>query len=331
MILIGSRDAGPAEYLGLIAKQMQFDTKFIGSKISTPVFTKHNITQFHNDRDSYHDVQLILTGTCLGNGIDKDMITTGFNFNIKTVAFVDHWTLLQERFLDDDKRFMFSDYIVVNDEKAKQLAIDAGIPGNLLYSLGNPVLENNDISISGSGNDAIPESISAIKNSGKTILFISEQLMLDNLNDKYPSEGYNEFMVLEDIISTMGAEDVLLIKLHPQEEESKYDDYISENILISESQNSISFLLLNSDIVIGMRSMLLLEASNFRQDIISYRPGAKNTFIGNELKVTFPVTDKSALDKIITKGIPINNNKIQDIFAGSSERILSFISGLAEN
>ena len=35
-----------------------------------------------------------------------------------------------------------------------------------------------------------------------------------------------------------------------------------------------------------MGSMYLVEASLFRDDIISYRPNERSSFIGNELKLT---------------------------------------------
>lgn len=327
MILFGARDAGPAKYLSLLAQNMPCEMRFIGSATSTPVFQSYSIERFSGDVGKANDIRLIVTGTCLGDGLDKELVVTGKSRGIPTIAIVDHWTFMEQRFIDSAGCKVVPDEIIVNDEFARGRAIKAGLAKKHIHALGNPVLESGEIkecrSKDNSDWDDPPHKIAG----GKTILFVSEQLSLDYENNLYNSEGYDEFEVLEDICSVLTPKDSLEIKLHPQESRNKYDAYLSDRVSIVDSSVTLLTLLLKPDFVIGMRSMLLLEASNIRHDIISYRPRSRDSFIGNQLRVTFPVENRESLERALNGDTVIENRKVKDLFLGSIRQIQDFILG----
>jgi hypothetical protein len=324
MILMAANDAGPAEYMAMLARKLSGEIRYRGSQISSPVFNRSGIDSLPSGDVKSPECQLILTGTCLGDGIDKDMTRLGKDRGITTITFIDHWTLMKERFVTGAGETIFPDHIVINDDYAMSLAIEAGIPHQKLHALGNPVLENSDkLMATGAGNPQyVRENNNYFTN---VILFVSEQLARDYEAGLYPDEGYDEFGVLEDIIATVGPRDLLLIKQHPQEEMGKYARYLADNIQIADQEGSLYGLIDHADFIVGMRSMLLLEASNVNGKIISYRPGATSKFIGNELGITFPVHDRESLARVFSGEVEVSHKRIMDMFAGSTTKISIFV------
>ena len=44
------------------------------------------------------NIRLVVTGTCLQEGLDKKLVNWAKLNNIKSISCVDHWTLLKDRF-----------------------------------------------------------------------------------------------------------------------------------------------------------------------------------------------------------------------------------------
>ena len=73
-----------------------------------------------------------------------------------------------------------------------------------------------------------------------------------------------------------------------------------------------------------MGSMLLIELSFYRNDIISYRPNSLVPFIGNLHNITIPAIDLHSLDLAINlnaKGI----EEFRSNYFGSTKRIINFL------
>ena len=73
-----------------------------------------------------------------------------------------------------------------------------------------------------------------------------------------------------------------------------------------------------------MGSMLLIELSFYRNDIISYWPNTLKPFIGNLYNITVPVIDLHSLD------LSINSNatgleEFRSNYFGSTKRIINFL------
>ena len=82
-----------------------------------------------------------------------------------------------------------------------------------------------------------------------------------------------------------------------------------------------------ADKIIGMGSMLLLEASLHRNDVISFRPNASKKFIGNTLGVLTEINREKELIPALRFGVKANNNSAMN-FKGSKKRITNFLRSM---
>ena len=154
-------------------------------------------------------------------------------------------------------------------------------------------------------------------------MFISEQIKNGVLDGTSDQEGYDEFVVLNDLLSCISRTEHLVIKTHPEECLSKYKYVLRDNVTIL-NKCLVEDIANLADTIIGMSSMLLLELAIFRNDVISYRPNNKKEFIGNKMKVTLPAnTFRELRKKIKTKENA--ENTLKNYFEGSTERLAKFI------
>jgi hypothetical protein len=333
MILLVAAEAGSAEYLSLVARDYPSRFRFLASEVSRPIFERNGLEEGAFATRQLENISLVLSGASLGHNLDKELHRLAAAAGITSIAIVDHWTFLKERFVDSTGSLVLPDFIILNDDYARTLAEASGLPVNRIRVLGNPVLEMSGSRLLGDspGTSITAADANGYAGTGKTILFISEQLARDYANGLYANEGYDEYRVLEDLIAICEPGDCVLIKLHPQEDKTKYDRYLSDStpvVKLADANFKNRQLIAKADIVVGMRSMLLLEASNIRQDVISYRPNAVNTFIGNKLEVTFAVETKEQLAEILHGEIHVRNKRVEDLFSGSREKISNFVFGL---
>ena len=155
--------------------------------------------------------------------------------------------------------------------------------------------------------------------SSKTILFISEKIKGEkNLKREYSSD---EFETIKNIIKFKNRKDKLIIKCHPEERKKKFKAFKSKNVNIKKNL-SFKEMIFSPDYIIGMKSILLLELSLFRNDIISFRPKKDLSFIGEKLKVVKLIRN---VKKLFYPLIENNNSFFKIYFDGSSKRINLFL------
>lgn len=235
--------------------------------------------------------RLVLTGTCLGQGPDKIVIEQAGKLGWPSVAVIDHWSWYRKRF-EVPRGLLLPDKIIVNDFIALEEAISDGLPADRLIALGNPVLEH--MAHHSSNWRASTNKLSVRKKYGvqanhRVIIFISEELHSEFKSGTDDYLGYEEFLVLDLILKMLKSKDHLIIKLHPSEHDDKYA-YINDPRVTVIRHLAKEVLASLGNVIIGMASMLLLELAMFRNDIISFRPGATKRFIGERLGATVDAT-----------------------------------------
>jgi hypothetical protein len=139
--------------------------------------------------------------------------------------------------------------------------------------------------------------------------------------------GYDEYEVIGILTTNLCAEDHLVIKLHPAEPENKYDFIKDPRVSIIRNAD-VEILAALGDVIIGMASMLLLELALLRDDVISFRPGAKKSFIGERLGATLGATSIDDLIDIISCERVVEPGFHQR-FEGSKSRIMRFLEIMA--
>ena len=119
----------------------------------------------------------------------------------------------------------------------------------------------------------------------------------------------------------------MLIKTHPEEEKYKYEHLQSSRVKVFHQKN-IEEMVQIPDIIIGMASMLLIELAMFRDDIISYRPNARKSFVGEKIGATHYAKTKSQLKKYLADPPSSSSMPFRNKFEGSGKRISKFLNSL---
>lgn len=133
--------------------------------------------------------------------------------------------------------------------------------------------------------DCPPDVPDVIKDSQglPIVTFLSETRAADHgTAPDYPGPlgsfiGYTEISVLEstlDVLGRLGRTVVLVEKLHPAAESRIPPKFLPENVNFRSLRDcELAALLWHSDLVIGMRSMALLEAHILGCEAVSFQPG----------------------------------------------------------
>ncbi len=257
-------------YKALSDRNYEFYDEF---QINVEIYPKYLVNEII---DTYKP-DYIFTGTSYTSSIELMFLYEAKKQKIKTYSFVDHYTRYTERFFLDGEN-IFPDKVFLTDDKAKRLAESAGISkysevivsGNFYHEFlknWKPKKSKNDF-FSNFNKKIIlfaPDPLSNIN--GKKIFLFDETDVWKDL-----SEAINKYSFQKKLF--------LLIKFHPNQNESYLKKIMNQNpvensaIDISTDTKSLIF---HSDIVIGMFSSLLVEASLFGKKILRHVPNINAT------------------------------------------------------
>ena len=317
---MATNDVGPACYLLALDNYID-DSAWVVSDLTKILLSNNKcITDWSKAKPS-----LIVTGTSLGDSLDKNLITFAKNINKPSVSIIEHWSWYKKRF-ELDGEMILPDHIIVNDEYAKEQAIADNLSENKIFIGGNPYLEKlSKMRLPTIDTEAWEKNNNV--ESDNIILFITESLKNSFPADSSDYLGYDEFEVLNDIIEILPESTALLIKTHPEEENEKYNSYQSNRVRIFQKM-SLEQMIQVPDMIIGMASMLLIELAMFRDDIISYRPNARKAFIGEKIGATHYVKSKSQLKNYIFDPPILSSMPFRKKYEGSGKRISKFLHSL---
>lgn len=237
----------------------------------------------------------LVTGTSWGSTLDKALVAAAKRRGVASASVVEHWDLYKERFSSIENGCITNELIFlpneiwVNDSLAVAEAQAAGLPIACLRIVGQPHLEAQYCRMSHAG---------VATRDATSIVFISERVAEDFIPGTPLDRGFDEHQVLAMLISAMDySRQSLIVKLHPQERTEKYDYLKAMGIdatIISSCD--IPDLITHAGKIVGMFSMLLLEAALVRDDVISLIPsGNPEVFVGNRIGATRPVSSREQL------------------------------------
>jgi hypothetical protein len=202
---------------------------------------------------------------------------------IKTISFVDHWVNFRLRFLDENKELVLPDEIWVLDEKARQLAIEEGLPEYKLLVNQNPYHKYLEYLWKPSFKDKAYLDELNIPKEGLHILFIPDPLSLRNGKEIY---GFTEIDVLNDLIEVLPHARIpiyLIVKAHPlQPIISIGKTTQNENVFFLKEVDSRE-LILACNLVVGIFSNLIVEAFILKKPVVRYFPfyGTNDLFLSS--------------------------------------------------
>lgn len=309
MILLGSSDIGALQYLSRFKDITKFKKIWITQKKYYNFLRSQKLKIVKNYK-SIKKPMLIITGSPLGDTLDKKLIMYGKKNNIKTIQVIEHWTNFRERFLLKKKR-LYPDIIFVNDKIAYNLAIKSGLPQKKLKIMGNVDYEYYSKKL----------KIKNLKSKTNYILFVSEKIKgsTQKISREYKVD---EFETINRILNVLPQKYKLIIKVHPSDNINKYEKFLKNKNVIIKKNMKFKEMVQKPKKIIGIKSALLLKLSIFRSDIVSFRPKKDLMFIGEKLGVVKLV--RKNLSRYIENKI-INKHNFNKRFIGSKQKIKFFL------
>jgi hypothetical protein len=267
MISIISHDAGGAELLSSWVNNNPNKYNFILDGPAVEIFKRKVI--FNSNIELNKDIidsEYILCGTSWDSNLERLAIKNAKKYNIKTIAYLDHWVNYKERFLELDE-LILPDEIWVNDIYARDLAKNT-FPNSEIKIVVNYFFEEIENYFN---------SKEKTTSKSNRLLYVCEPISehaLKQHGDRY-YWGYTEFDALNYLFDNIGLINQKINKItirpHPSENGNKYNHYINKNISISDEKFLLNDIH-NSDIIVGAESMALVVAVLAKKRVISCIP-----------------------------------------------------------
>ena len=298
LILLSASDIGAARNMAILAEEARIRNLPImiaGSQISAPIFFQAiEMPDIRNQKDAVLYLEskkpgIVICGTTRYQSLDRLLIMAAKQLKIRSMVILDEWFNYAFRFGKENGGFGYlPDIICCQDQRAKREAIAEGIPASVLFVTGSIYLTN----LMHKAKDFLksPPPMPDFLNDPAVpvVTFLSEThgadygVAMGEEGSLGKFIGYSQYSVRNDISSILNKISkpcIVVEKLHPSDENT-YTPLGSGivNWVISR-QAQLWPLLWHSDLVIGMRSMALLEAAILGCSAVSYQPG----IIGPEL------------------------------------------------
>lgn len=284
----------------------------------------------------------VITGTSADDMAEKYIWKACERIGIPAFAILDQWVNYGVRFsaygvselseYEKEKIHCYQPFkIIVMDEYAKCEMIRAGFEENRILAAGQPHFDRIK---------SIFDGLKAVISQELELVFVSEPIekVYKETTEGSHYWGYTEktiFLqvqkVLMDLAKKYNKNVHLVVRPHPKENEDSYYKEIlqTENyhVTIDEKTEGLQ-LIKNADYIIGMSSMLLLEAAVCGRPIISVQIGLarENPLILARKGLMETVTQKEQLwhtmEKIFSGGI---TPAAMDVPKGASKKIIKYM------
>lgn len=224
----------------------------------------------------------ILVGTTVRPSLERELILYGRHRGIPSFVIVDERYGYRRRFADEKGDLCcVPGLIMVMDEECARDAVAEGIPLARLRVTGSPVLSYLTYQHAVL-RERVRGLVYPLSTGWRLVTFISETFGRDN--GRGPGQrgllgsflGFTEETVRRDVLDALreiGQPVVLLERLHPSDESEAREIQESSTLVWKQIQGGDLWkLLMQSDAVIGMRSIALLEAGLLGCRVASYQP-----------------------------------------------------------
>ena len=250
----------------------KFKCKFLTNKNFFCEITKKKIKSNNRkniiDKAKKFSPDVIFAG--LGKKIDRFLLNHYKDRDdVKKIVVFDEWYYNYKEVTKFKNDYLKIDCYLVNDSFCYNKAIREGLEKKKIFITGQFHLSN------------IYNNFKGKKIISNNILFLHEDIKKrkDVKNLDYP--GYSAKQVLKDIVSihiNLKLKSKIIVKLHPYAKENF--DYFKKNsinkyIKFVRNDNEVLKYMLSSKIIIGMRSMAILESVILKLPVISYQPNSR--------------------------------------------------------
>jgi hypothetical protein len=288
-ILVVCHDAGAAEVVSAYVKEhsKKFNFVCLVAGPAIKVFKRKSLfklaislTQANKLLTTKGAVSFVLTGTGWGSPLELDAIKLAKKHGIKTVAYLEHWVNLRERFSYPNKMWKqnLPDEFWAGNKYTKALAekfikqIPCKLVPNLYYKEMRKEYQKVKKQVIGKA---------------RNILFVSQPIKVGRGPKNHDHLfKFSEFDVLESILNYASDKELnnaVVIGYHPSEKKDKFRQlikkYSGEVTIIKESGSRLKDIA-EARAIVGISSTILVIASlcDSRKKVASFIPDIKAKF-----------------------------------------------------
>jgi len=364
LVLLFAEDTGSANYVSgipALLSSLGVRTILLASEVAARHFDRLGVAyqRAHHEKDArtlLSEVRPTLVISGPGINLDSfglDLIATARDHNVETVGVIDQRQNLGDRFRGrtDSSLTYAPDWILVPDSASRDYFTAADFRADHVVVCGHPYFDK----IYEVGRGTAPKEGSKLRartlpncpSNAAIITFgteparsfrgsvgayrrTPEYTLLGRGNSKYRTDiVLEEFL---DALSVIDSPTYKVLRLHPHDpNDEEFTEYYCEFDFISDS-GLPQDLLLTSDLVVGMSSMLLVEATLLGRPTLSImpRPQEKSLLLSAEAGLTPCVFERSelrnVLDRMIRTPTEVDMQTVKYIFPPDSiEKIRQFL------
>ena len=220
--------------------------------------------------ESLPHARLLITGTSFESKYDAFYWRKARELKIESIAYVDQWSNLEERFLGLES-CEFPNEICVIDSLAHQ-ALAKIIPSDTKINVvGSPILTYLEDYVFKDRKNYQEENTQDIT------LFCSEPCRsVKDQRHKYGFCDEDSFIMAYDYQRRYHQESTFLIRLHPTDRRERWLRFLDEGFTFGWDEDSKIQSLIKASRVFGMTSFYLLEALAVGTEVISFQPNKKS-------------------------------------------------------
>lgn len=254
----------------------RFNLENISYELISPI-TENDNTLF----EQYKPKIIITSATSLPykDMSEKYLWSNAKFYNITTIAFIDQWQNFAIRFsgIEKNETLKFQpDYINAINKDGFDEMKSLGFNQNILMQWGQPYLSGLHEKQKNIDCFLLKKELNIADE--KVLLFVSEAIKENYSNTR----GYDQYTVLDLFLTKIQLYNenfTIIIKLHPKDNLQKFNNILNKFedlriIIITNEYTPIETISL-SDIVIGMTSIMLIEAFILDKVVFSYQPNLK--------------------------------------------------------
>lgn len=298
---------------------------------------------------------LIVTGTSSEDFTERHLWKAAETAGITSFAVLDQWTNYRLRLISegDDptadrpaSELILPSFFFIMDDFARKEMSALGIDRDRLLVSGQPFFDyvrKTAEAVATAEIDKLRRKLTGTKN-GLVFVFASQPLAsIHRMNGMAEDHwGYTEETILKEVVTClsklteeMSVNVTLVIRLHPKDEPGAYRDILatcpSSIKVVVDREIDSNLLLKTADLIIGIFSMILLEAAILERRFISVQIGLKreNPLIFDRMGLVRSILSRQELQEtlrgiLIGKNAELPNLKFE---FGATERITNYLEG----
>jgi CDP-Glycerol:Poly(glycerophosphate) glycerophosphotransferase len=296
---------------------------------------------------------LIVTGTSSEDFTERHLWKAAEKAGIASFAVLDQWTNYRLRLVPEgedstngnvnERALVTPSFFFIMDELAKEEMSALGIDRKRLVVTGQPFFDY----VRDTGERFAPHEVEELRREltgnrgGMVFVFASQPITSIHRQNGMAEDhwGYTEQTVLKGLMTCLRklVEDLetrltLVIRLHPKDKPDAYAEVLSTaqpvNVIFDRETDS-ALLLKAADLVIGMFSMVLLEAAILERPFISVQIGLKrqNPLILDRIGLTRSIVTNDQLEKALREVLNGQQQTGPDLpfEFGAAERIVQYL------